>query len=57
MQTRDPHVRSDFFDDIVRQTMAVDLSDLMEPFPPRKRRANTTPTAQDSVVSVVDTAN
>ena len=52
---RDPHVKSDFFDDIVRQTMAMDLSDLITPLPPRKRRANTTLKAQDSVViSVVD---
>ena len=51
---RDPHVKSDFFSDIVRQTMAVDLSDLVTPLSPRKRRANTTPKAQDSVVSVVD---
>jgi len=51
---RDPHVKSDFFSDIVRQTMAMDLSDLMEPLPPRKRRANTTPKAQDSLVGVVD---
>ena len=51
---RDPHVKSDFFSDIVRQTMAMDLSDLMEPLPPRKRRAKTTLKAQDSVVSVVD---
>ncbi|PSB24401.1 hypothetical protein, partial [Chlorogloea sp. CCALA 695] len=51
---RDPHVESNFFNDIVRQTMAMDLSDLMEPLPPRKRRAKTTLKAQDSVVSVVD---
>ena len=51
---RDPHVRSDFFDDIVRQTMAVDLSDLITPLPPRKRRAKTIPKAQDSVAGVVD---
>ena len=51
---RDPHVRSDFFNDIVRQTMAVDLSDLITPLLPRKRRAKTISKAQDSVVSVVD---
>lgn len=51
---RDPHVKSDFFDDIVRQTMAVDLSDLTEPLPPRKRRAKTTFKAQGSVVGLVD---
>ena len=51
---RDPHVKSDFFDDIVRQTMTMDLSDLMEPLPLRKRRAKTALKAQDSVVGVVD---
>ena len=51
---RDPHVESNFFDDIVRQTMAVDLSDLITPLPLRKRRAKTTPKAQDSVIGVVD---
>lgn len=51
---RDPHVKSDFFSDIVRQTMAVDLSDLTEPLPPRKRRAKTTLKAQDSIVGLVD---
>ena len=51
---RDPHVKSDFFNDIVRQTMAIDLSDLITPLSPRKRRAKTTLKAQDSVVSVVD---
>ena len=51
---RDPHVKSDFFSDIVRQTMAMDLSDLITPLPPRKRRANTTPKAQASLVGVVD---
>ena len=51
---RDPHVKSDFFDDIVRQTMAVDLSDLITLLPLRKRRAKKTLKAQDSVVGVVD---
>jgi len=50
----DPQVRSDFFADIVRQTMAVDLSDFMEPNPPRKRRAKSTIKARDSVIGVVD---
>jgi hypothetical protein len=36
---RDPIVEPEFFADVVRQTMAVDLSDLMEPPLPRKRRA------------------
>ncbi len=35
---RDPHVANSFFSDIVRQTMAVDLSDLIEPAPPRAHR-------------------
>lgn len=52
---RDPHLRSDFFDDIVRQTMAVDLSDLITPALSRKRRTKSvTPQAQDSVAGVVD---
>lgn len=51
---RDPHIRSDFFADILRQTMAVDLSDLMEPAPPRLRRAKSTIKARDSVAGVVD---
>lgn len=51
---RAPHIRSDFFADIVRQSMAVDLSDLMEPALPRKSRARTVPKARDSVAGVVD---
>ncbi|WP_009630268.1 hypothetical protein [Synechocystis sp. PCC 7509] len=52
---RDPHVKSDFFDDIVRQTMAVDLTDLVTPALPRLRRTKSvTPKAQDSVVGVVN---
>lgn len=51
---RDPHVKSDFFDDIVRQTMAVDLSDLITPALPRKRRAKTNLKAQGSVIGMVD---
>jgi len=35
---RDPIVDRGFFADVVRQTMAVDLSDLMEPVPLRQRR-------------------
>lgn len=53
--SRDPHVESNFFDDIVRQTMAVDLSDLITPALPRKRRTKSViPKAQDSVASMVD---
>jgi len=51
---RDPHVESNFFADIVRQTMAVDLSDLITPALPRKRRAKTTLKAQGSVIGMVD---
>jgi hypothetical protein len=52
---RNPHVRNDFFDDIVRQTMAVDLSDLITPALPRKCRAKSvTSKPQGSVVSMVD---
>lgn len=51
---RDPQVSNDFFADIVRQSMAVDLSDLMEPALPRKSRAKSTIKARDSVAGVVD---
>jgi hypothetical protein len=36
---RNPIVEPGFFADVVRQTMSVDLSDLMEPAPLRKHRA------------------
>ncbi len=51
---RDPQVRNDFFADIVRQSMAVDLSDLMEPKPSRKNRTKSGFKAHDSVAGVVD---
>lgn len=51
---RDPQVANDFFADIVRQSMAVDLSDLMEPALPRKSRAKSTIKARDSVAGVVN---
>jgi hypothetical protein len=38
---RDPIVGQGFFAEMVRQTMAVDLSDLMEPMPVRKARTKT----------------
>jgi len=38
---RDPIVGQGFFAEMVRQTMAVDLSDLMEPVPLRKPRTRT----------------
>lgn len=54
---RDPIVHPGFFGDIVRQTMAVDLSELMEPVPlrkPRKPRLKQPQTG--SIVSLVDKA-
>jgi hypothetical protein len=52
---RDPHVANSFFSDIVRQTMAVDLSDLIEPAPPRAhRRSKPNSKAESSVAAVVD---
>ncbi len=56
---RDPIVQPGFFTELVRQTMAVDLSDLMEPPPPRKprtKRAKSTDTEAGSVVATVDKA-
>ncbi|MBD2124661.1 hypothetical protein [Trichocoleus sp. FACHB-262] len=54
---RDPVVEPSFFTDIVRQTMSVDLSELMEPAPPRQRKAKRG-TAEDvaagSVAALVD---
>jgi hypothetical protein len=37
---RDPIVEPEFFADVVRQTMAVDLSDVLEPVRSRQRRVN-----------------
>lgn len=52
---RDPVVVNSFFYDIVFQPMAVDLSDLIEPAPPRAhRRSKSTPKAETSVAAVVD---
>lgn len=56
---RDPIVREGFFTDLVRQTMAVDLSDLMEPTPPRKhrtKRAKSDGIGEDSIAASVDKA-
>lgn len=56
---RDPVVQQGFFTDLVRQTMAVDLSDLMEPTPPRKsrtKRVKSAETEEGSVVAAVDKA-
>lgn len=51
---RDPVVSGGFFSDIVRQTMAVDLSDLIELAPPRKRRCQSTLKGETSLAAVVD---
>lgn len=52
---RDPHVANSFFSDIVRQTMAVDLSDLIETAPPRAhRRSKSQFKAESSIASVVN---
>ena len=53
---RDPIVEQDFFADVVRQTMAVDLSDLMEPAQPRQRRTKLTGKPEGSIVAPVDKA-
>ncbi|MBD2054623.1 hypothetical protein H6F88_01020 [Oculatella sp. FACHB-28] len=57
--SRDPVVEQGFFDDLVRQTMAVDLSDLMEPTParkPRTKRAKSSGTEEGSIAATVDKA-
>ncbi|WP_206756484.1 hypothetical protein [Oculatella sp. FACHB-28] len=57
--SRDPIVEQGFFTDLVRQTMAVDLTDLMEPTParkPRTRRAQSSGTEEGSIVATVDKA-
>lgn len=57
--SRDPVVEQGFFDDLVRQTMAVDLSELIEPTParkPRTRRAKSNGTEEGSVAATVDKA-
>lgn len=54
---RDPVVAPGFFADVVRQTMAVDLTELMEPKTPRKSRTKRTPqaeTADGSIAAPVD---
>jgi len=56
---RDPIVERGFFDDVVRQTMAVDLSDLMEPVPlrqPRTKRIKPTAIQAGSIVAPVEKA-
>jgi len=54
---RDPIVEPDFFADVVRQTMAVDLSDLMEPAPlrqPRTKRIKPTAIQAGSVTTPIE---
>jgi hypothetical protein len=53
---RDPIVDRSFFADVVRQTMAVDLSDLIEPAPVRKRRTKSTSQQEGSIAAPVDKA-
>ncbi|MGV0024423.1 hypothetical protein [Phormidesmis priestleyi] len=53
---RDPIVERGFFADVVRQTMAVDLSDLLEPTPPRQRRTKSTSNPAGSIAAPVDKA-
>ena len=54
--SRDPIVERGFFADVVRQTMAVDLSDLLEPAPPRQRRTKSMHKPEGSTASPVDKA-
>ena len=55
--SRDPIVEQGFFADVVRQTMAVDLSDLMEPARPRQRRSKLPPSKlEGSIAAPVDKA-
>ena len=51
---RDPIVGHGFFADVVRQTMAVDLSELMEPIPPRKPRVKSTSKPEGSIAAPAD---
>ena len=53
---RDPILDQGFFADVVRQTMAVDLSDLLEPPPVRKRRTKSTRKPEGSIAAPVDKA-
>ncbi|OWY63629.1 hypothetical protein B7486_51980, partial [cyanobacterium TDX16] len=51
---RDPVVSHGFFSDLVRQSMAVDLSDLIEPAPKRQRRIVPSFKLESSIVAPVD---
>lgn len=50
----DPVVERGFFDDLVRQTMSVDLSELMEPASPRKQRAQREARQEGSIAAPVE---
>jgi len=50
---RDPIVERSFFADVVRQTMAVDLSDLMEPVPLRQRRTKPSEKLTGTIVAPI----
>lgn len=51
---RDPVLPEGIFSDVVRQTMSIDLSDLMEPEPPRKQRTKPEFKGESSVVAPVE---
>lgn len=53
---RDPIVERGFFADVVRQTMAVDLSDLIEPARPRQPRTKSTGKPEGSIAVPVEKA-
>jgi hypothetical protein len=53
---RDPIVEHGFFADVVRQTMAVDFSDLMEPARPRQQRTKLNSQIEGSIVAPVEKA-
>jgi len=53
---RDPIDDRGFFADVVRQTMAVDLSDLIEPARPRQRRTKLTGKPEGSIPAPADKA-
>lgn len=54
--SRDPIVEHGFFAEVMRQTMAVDLSELMERRPARKQRVKSPQKPEGSIVAPVDKA-
>lgn len=54
--SRDPVVERGFFDDLVRQTMTVDLSELMVPVSHRKQRSKRETRQEGSIVAEVEKA-